>query len=1481
MNQNIEQEKGHNSVGHGDINYDCKDAGIKSNTDWEASDGVCYTNHGEESQNTLLQIQEVYVAGIRSSSNKAICLWDAGSTLSFITFKLAEHLKLKGEPLVLNLITVGGVNSKVYSQRYRIKLIDSVGNQVEMEVLGIEQISTDIEEIDLSEVMSKFAKPQALKVQRPSNGCIDLLFGYQYAAYHPIPVEAVGHLLLMENRFGVIVAGSHSDIQENTKKIVKHAVVLHTDVKPDDFYKIESLGVSCIPNCGSCKCGNCHPGGKNMTLQEEKDLMMIEEGLTFNSDTGRWCAKYPWKIDPASLPNNRYIAAATLKSTEKRILRNPIHAETYRRQMNDLLERKVARYVSEDELKTYNGPKHYISHHDVLKPESQSTAMRIVFNSSAKVKGLSLNECLAKGPSLLNNMLGILMRFRQDQFAFIGDISKLFHSIEIPKEDQMTHLFLWRDLQTDQSPKAYAITAVNMGDRPASAIAQTALRKTALEARDIYPEASKLIMNNSYMDDIPGSKESKQVGEQIMSDTEAILEAKGFKMKSWRFSGQQNTVERTKDQIAVQALLKKDDENAIGKVLGMEWDTEEDAIKFMLNGINNSFEESTKRQCLSTVYSIYDPIGLLTPVTIAAKIILRKIWASRPQVGWDDMLPCKIQSEWNSFRSSLSEVPTLSFNRSIKPVGGCQPVLILFSDGSKEAYGVAAYIRWQTPNGFVTNLIAAKSRIAPLKILDVVRLELCGAVLNSRLFSFIKQEMPEIPFSKVYHIVDSEIVKAMINKESYGFNTFAANRIGEIHRNTSPSNWYWIEGSLNVADMTTRAGCTVSEIKKGSIWQCGPEFLRLPEEEWPIFSETNVPKLPEERKQFIGAVKENSSASLTTVIDINRFSKLKLLLHTTARLMKLYKRFKKGGDKDDADILPSDVKLAEELWIKDAQEPLYTDIKKGKYIKLRPHEEAGILRISGRAERWMEATWNQQEFIILPKDHRFSYLIALYEHAAAGHLGVEATVAIIRAKYWIIGIKRIVNSIISKCTDCKRKFKRMAEQKMSPLPIERLKPGPAFNNVGIDYFGPFATKGEVQKRVRGKGYGIIITCDASRAVYLDFVPDYSTPSFLLAIRRFASFRGWPQKIHSDPGSQLGKASVELQTVITGLDWSEIKRFGYQHDTTWSFQPADAPWYNGSTEALVKTTKRALAVVVGDQAFTFSEGLTIMYEVAEIVNERPIGKKPAEPSDGTYLCPNDLLLGRSSSRIPQGPFEDNTKTSDRFKFIQAVVNNFWKRWSREVFPALVIQPKWHVERRNVMEGDVVLVQDSNVVRGEWKMGIITKVTESKDGLVRKADVTYKRDSTSITVSRAVQRLIVLVPIDGEVDSSNSSEGDKEVMTTMVRKFVSGTSHLTITYDQNQHQPQANQTNCKETHQVKIMPEQIQKQFRSNSDVNANMNTTKGHIAKENRCDAFFQGRTVSALNYNTLLTDTEKSINSRNLSGTSSESHPPQYKDSHE
>ena len=135
----------------------------------------------------------------------------------------------------------------------------------------------------------------------------------------------------------------------------------------------------------------------------------------------------------------------------------------------------------------------------------------------------------------------------------------------------------------------------------------------------------------------------------------------------------------------------------------------------------------------------------------------------------------------------------------------------------------------------------------------------------------------------------------------------------------------------------------------------------------------------------------------------------------------------------------------------------------------------------------------------------------------------------------------------------------------------------------------------MQKRVQGKCYGVtcIFVCFVSRAVHLDLSKDYSTNSFLQVMRRFASVRGWPKRVHSDHGTQLVAASKELKETVQELDWRALQEHGIKHKLEWSFYPADAPWMNGVTEALVKSTKKALNTAVRDQIMDFSELQTVI------------------------------------------------------------------------------------------------------------------------------------------------------------------------------------------------------------------------------------------------------------------------------------------------
>ena len=107
--------------------------------------------------------------------------------------------------------------------------------------------------------------------------------------------------------------------------------------------------------------------------------------------------------------------------------------------------------------------------------------------------------------------------------------------------------------------------------------------------------------------------------------------------------------------------------------------------------------------------------------------------------------------------------------------------------------------------------------------------------------------------------------------------------------------------------------------------------------------------------------------------------------------------------------------------------------------------------------------------------------------------------------------------------------------------------------------------------------------------------------------------------------------------------------------------------------------------------------------------------------GKYICPNDILLGRA--------------------FIQKIVDEFWRKWARDVLPTLVPRKKWTVERRNVQVGDVVILEDANVVRGVWKLGRIVE-TYTADGLVRSVLV---RTSTG-EYKRPITKIAVICPVE---------------------------------------------------------------------------------------------------------------------------------------
>jgi len=452
----------------------------------------------------------------------------------------------------------------------------------------------------------------------------------------------------------------------------------------------------------------------------------------------------------------------------------------------------------------------------------------------------------------------------------------------------------------------------------------------------------------------------------------------------------------------------------------------------------------------------------------------------------------------------------------------------------------------------------------------------------------------------------------------------------------------------------------------------------------------------------------------------------------------------------------------DELWIKSSQRGLKDDIPNHTYKRLGGKLINGITVVGSRMESWRECTYNDTNPILLSAKSAFTKLYATKIHYES-HLGVSATAAKIRSKFWVVGLRKLLRSIKFHCVGCRKLDHVLQKQYMGQLPAYRLKPAPAWSYTSLDLFGPFDIKGEANKRSRSKGWGVIFTCMLSRAVHLDLSTSQDTESFLLVLRRFISIRGSPVKLRSDPGSQLEAADKEMQQAMSNLSGKLLAEFSVVNHIDWDFGPSDGPWHNGCTESLIKSVKKSLKIVVGEQVLSFSEMQTALFEVASLVNERPIGRHPTVADDGVYLSPNDLLLARSSNKIPAGPFNLTTNKYIRHRFVQKITDAFWRKWTEEFFPSLIVQQKWHTRYRNVKVGDVVLIQETGMIKGKWRMGKVNKADPSpRDGFVRKVNIQYKNPGAKsfTTINRPVQRIVVIVPVDEDINSADSLEKENQ-------------------------------------------------------------------------------------------------------------------------
>ena len=947
-----------------------------------------------------------------------------------------------------------------------------------------------------------------------------------------------------------------------------------------------------------------------------------------------------WKKDNPSLTYNRELAVSRLISMEKKFRSNHDFAKLYRDQIEEYIKLGDARKLTNKEKQQTTAVTNYIPHHGVLNPNKPGK-VRVVFDAAAKFKNTSLNDNLLTGPDLLNNLITVLCKFRLGKHAVIADIEKMFHQVKVKEKDRDALRFVWRD-QEDADIGDYVMNVHLFGKTDSPCCANWALRRTT----DGHTgEIVKIIEESFYMDDYLDSFDSEDKAIGICKILIQVLADGGFRLTKW--SSNSSNILKLLPSNEIKTSINLDlDELPIERALGMLWNPNTDEFGFKT--ILKNFPDS-KRGILSLIGSIFDPLGIVTPSILEGKLLMQSLWQLK--LDWDSPLPDDVRERWHAWRIELSNLKKISIPRWLctSKKNNSQNELHIFTDASSVAYGAVSYMRTTNLKSVQISFIMGKSRIAPIgkKSMTIPKLELQAAVLGVRMKETIVKSL-DIPKIKVYFWTDSQIVLKNITNESRKFPIFIMNRLNEIRISTDIDQWRFIPGELNPADDATRYLPLSSTCD--SKWLLGPHFLKEDENNWPNQIDATDKEQPDDVNINVTNVKppspkfihwENYSSWITLVRHVTWLLKLKSNWLHWKRKSKIREDFKF--------ITVKEMKAAKvELYRLSQQESFPIELEKlksgkplpsrSKIIPLRPQIEDNLIRVGGRIGLAHIPHDSKHQIILSPK-HYISTLIVMHIHENNFHVGRNSTLALTRERFWITSGKSFVRHLIQRCNFCKRRRVKPKPPLMGELPIDRIAYNePAFSRTGVDYFGPLLVKrGRTTRRNAGtaKRYGALFTCLTTRAVHIEVAGDLSTDSFLLALRRFTSRRGYPKTITSDNGSNFVGAEKEISECLKLLDQNKIQTELAKNEITWKFNPPASPWMGGVFESLVKTTKKALKTVVRDRLFTEEALLTFLVEIESTINSRPLTPVSDDVDDYQALTPNHFLIGRSSPNVPIG------------------------------------------------------------------------------------------------------------------------------------------------------------------------------------------------------------------------------------------------------
>ena len=427
-----------------------------------------------------------------------------------------------------------------------------------------------------------------------------------------------------------------------------------------------------------------------MSVDDKRALKTMEETVCIQG--GKFCVGIPWKVNPEeALQNNRSLAESRLRMLKRKFENDPKLKEDYTKTVEAYIADGHAMLVEDGDVNEIH--QWFLPHHAVFK-RSNPEKCRVVFDCAAQFKGVSLNDVILQGPNFLNNLSGVLTRFRKEPVAVIGDIKLMFHQCFVMERDRRFLRFLWwRAGDTSQKPQVHAMKVHLFGGKSSPSVVNYCMRKITDDNEEKFSElAIDTLRRAFYMDDMITSVGTIEEAKGLVSEMQSLLEVGGFELSKFMSTSREviDTVQEGKRAKSLQNIDINDSALPQESALGLKWNVEGD---FFTYSVDLQEKPLTKRGLLATTASLYDPLGLVAPVLLIPKLIQQEL--CRLELDWDDQIPDDKSRMFCKWRGETTALSLLRIQRCFQDGSSraSDRELHIFTDASEFAYGAAAYLK--------------------------------------------------------------------------------------------------------------------------------------------------------------------------------------------------------------------------------------------------------------------------------------------------------------------------------------------------------------------------------------------------------------------------------------------------------------------------------------------------------------------------------------------------------------------------------------------------------------------------------------------------------------------------------------------------------------------------------------------------------------------------------------------------------------------